>query len=91
MGGGYNWIDASVVCPFYKAATGRTITCSGGLVIESETRTTFRTAADRGKYMRHFCQCNAYKTCTLALAVSVQHGYEAPQDREIRAGAEDES
>lgn len=92
MGGGYNWIDASVVCPFYKAAEGRCITCIGGVVKDSETRTAFKSVAAREKYMRHFCQCGAYTTCTLAEAVSSQHGYEAPKDRviksEIRDGTE---
>ncbi len=85
MGGGYNWIDASVLCPFYKSAEGRCITCLGGLVKESETRTAFRAVASREKYMRHFCQSDAYKTCTLAVTVSLQHKYEAPTDREIRS------
>ena len=86
MGGGYNWIDASVVCPFYKAAEGKCITCLGGVAKDSETRTTFKTAASREKYMRHFCQCSAYTTCAIAAVVSLQLGYEAPRDRKIKSG-----
>lgn len=91
MGGGYNWIDASVVCPFYKTAEGRCITCTGGMAKDTETRTTFRRGADRERYMRHYCQCDAYKTCVLAVAASLQHGYEAPTDREVKRVDADEA
>jgi hypothetical protein len=58
---------------------------------DTETRTTFRKGADRERYMRHYCQCNAYKTCVLAVAASLQHGYEAPTDREVKRVDADEA
>lgn len=91
MGGGYDWIDASVVCPFYDNVEGRCITCKCGMTKETKTTTTFRKAADRERYMRHYCQCDAYKTCVLAVAASAQSGYEAPRDREIKRAEADEA
>lgn len=91
MGGGYDWIDASVLCPFYDKVEGRCITCKCGMTKETKTKTMFRKTADRVRYMRHYCTCDAYKTCVLAVAASAQSGYEAPRDREIKRAEADEA
>jgi hypothetical protein len=58
---------------------------------ETKTTTTFRKTADRVRYMRHYCTCDAHKTCVLAVAASAQSGYEAPRDRVIKREEADEA
>ncbi len=57
-----------IICPFFRDLNGNTIRCEG-LIPDTRTATSFRSARAMKRYRRGFCDTFSYDSCAICKAL----------------------
>ncbi len=75
-----NWGDESVICPFFKDMTSRTIRCEN--VFSISITNDFESVSLKREHQERYCCTFNYKKCLLAKMLSEKYAAEDVREKE---------